>query len=85
MRPPTKRQLEVLAYIAGCYPPPTYRQICKHFGWASVKTAQDHVNNLIKAGYLVRFTDEVTTRNIKLAPHLGWDGRRFYEKVDLHT
>jgi repressor LexA len=33
-------------------PPPTYREICKRFGYKSPKAAFDHVAALIKKGYL---------------------------------
>jgi repressor LexA len=35
-------------------PPPTYREICKHFGFASPKAAFDHVLALEKKGYVMR-------------------------------
>jgi repressor LexA len=35
-------------------PSPTYREICKHFGFASPKAAFDHVLALEKKGYVAR-------------------------------
>ena len=35
-------------------PPPTYREICKHFGYRSPKAAFDHVVALEKKGYVTR-------------------------------
>lgn len=35
-------------------PSPTYREICKHFGYASPKAAFDHVLALEKKGYVMR-------------------------------
>jgi repressor LexA len=34
--------------------PPTYREICKRFGYSSPKAAADHVSALERKGYLVR-------------------------------
>jgi repressor LexA len=33
-------------------PPPTYREICSEFGWASTGTARDHLKALARKGYL---------------------------------
>jgi len=35
-------------------PPPTYREICKRFGYRSPKAASDHVAALEKKGYVTR-------------------------------
>ena len=40
--------------IANGEPPPTYREICKQFGYKSTKAAADHVVALEKKGYLTR-------------------------------
>src|SRR5512136_2637667 len=33
-------------------PPPTYRELCRQFGWASTGTARDHIRALIRKGVL---------------------------------
>ncbi|MBM4440824.1 MAG: repressor LexA [Candidatus Rokubacteria bacterium] len=35
-------------------PPPTYRDLCSEFGWASTATARDHLRALTQKGYLDR-------------------------------
>lgn len=44
-------------------PSPTYREICKHFGFASPKAAFDHVVALEKKGYVLRGDG---ARNVRL-------------------
>ena len=52
----TSTQAEVLAAIRGRLdrgePPPTYRDLCAEFGWASTGTARDHLRALERKGYL---------------------------------
>ena len=52
----TKKQDELLTYIINYYRendcPPTYRRICKVFGFNSSATAYQAVNSLVKKGYL---------------------------------
>lgn len=48
-------------------PSPTYREICKHFGFASPKAAFDHVTALEKKGYVARGTG---ARNLRLVRKL---------------
>lgn len=45
--------------------PPTYREICKHFGYKSTKAAADHVNALMKKGYVTR--ERGCARGLRLA------------------
>lgn len=56
MKALTKRQQEVLDYIRDRVStigiPPSLREICQHFGFASVKAASDHVHALRRKGYL---------------------------------
>ncbi len=33
-------------------PPPTYRELCAEFGWASTGTVRDHLRALVRKGYL---------------------------------
>lgn len=37
--------------------PPSLRDICRHFDMASTRAASDHVNALVKKGYLVKEAD----------------------------
>jgi SOS-response transcriptional repressor LexA len=58
MSGPTRRQLQVLAYIdrhakLNAYPP-SIREICEHFGWASVNAAASHLRRLSGAGLVER-------------------------------
>lgn len=54
----TSAQKEVLQFIRECCEqqggPPSYREIQARFGYKAVGTVQDHVNALIKKGYLER-------------------------------
>jgi repressor LexA len=58
MNEPTTKQLEVLTYLreyaAEHGAPPTLRDLCKHFGWASNNTPLCHLKSLQRKG-LVRF------------------------------
>lgn len=55
---PTPRQLEVLRYIASSLRaraiPPTIREICERFGWASTIAAVDHLAALERKGLVTR-------------------------------
>src|ERR1700692_323370 len=33
-------------------PPPTYRELCREFGWGSTGTARDHIRALVRKGVL---------------------------------
>ena len=46
-------------------PPPTYREICKRFGYRSPKAAVDHVAALEKKGYVIR--KKGSARGLQLA------------------
>lgn len=50
----TPRQRDVLGFIDECARPPTMREICERFGWASTMAATVHVRALEKHGYIVR-------------------------------
>lgn len=55
---PTRRQLEILRFIAGNLAsigrPPTYREICGRFHLASTNAANDHVRALLRKGLLTK-------------------------------
>jgi repressor LexA len=55
---PTASQKSVLEFleerIADGEAPPTYREICRHFGYRSTKAAADHIAALEKKGLVVR-------------------------------
>lgn len=52
----TKRQKQVLTFIKGHLAekgyPPTVREICSHFGFASPLSAQQHIEALERKGYI---------------------------------
>ncbi len=56
MRPVTLRQLTVLGWIKVFISehgyPPTRAEISKGFGWKSSNAAQDHINALVRKGYI---------------------------------
>jgi SOS-response transcriptional repressor LexA len=67
---PTRRQLDVLAYIFAHQQkngvPPTVREICRHFGWSSENAAMGHLRALTELKlverpaprrYAIRVTD----------------------------
>ncbi len=68
-RPLTARQLQVYRYIACCVRqdglPPTTRDLCREFGWASLNAAVQHVEALEAKGWLVRLPG--LSRGIRLA------------------
>lgn len=55
-RQPTATQARVLAAIQSRLgqgnPAPTYRELCKEFGWSSTGTVRDHLRALARKGYL---------------------------------
>ena len=57
MAPLTQKQAAVLAFIvahqAQHQRPPTRQEISKHFGWASINAADEHVRRLAKKGAIV--------------------------------
>lgn len=68
----TPRQLEVLRFIAAgtsFRTPPTYREICTHFGFTSTHAAHCHVAALAKKGVV-----EVRARTARafLVTAAGW-------------
>lgn len=54
----TTPQASVLRYLeerdASGAAPPTYREICRHFGYKSTKAAADHIEALIRKGLVTR-------------------------------
>lgn len=50
-------------------PPPTYREVCSFFGWASTATARDHLRALTRKGY-IRHETKRAHRNLRLGEEL---------------
>lgn len=52
----TQRQSRVLEAfrrrVRQGHPPPTYRELCKEFGWSSTGTARDYIRALVQKGVL---------------------------------
>lgn len=69
----TERQLEIYNAIVDYWEEkgtmPTLREICAHFGMASTRAATDHVNALVRKGYLQKRKD--VSRGISLAGPRG--------------
>ena len=57
-RPPTRRQLDVLEFVAAHLGsagyPPTLREICDHFGWSSLVSASNHLAALERRSLIER-------------------------------
>lgn len=51
-RPPTARQLEILAYIASCRIPPSLRDLVDRFELGSTNAAFEHIGALVRKGLL---------------------------------
>ena len=49
--------------------PPTYREICKHFGYSSTKAAADHIAALEKKGFVKR--EKRHARGLRLVQKMG--------------
>lgn len=68
--PPTPRQLEILRWVASYIDrqgyPPTRRDICRGFKFASPNAAQDYMTQLKRRG-LVTYTERAS-RTIRLTP-----------------
>lgn len=68
--PPTARQLEILRWVAGFIAdkgfPPTRRDICRGFEFASPNAAQIYMTQLRKRG-LVTYTERAS-RTLRLTP-----------------
>ncbi len=70
MRGLTKRQEEIFSFILrslreeGCIP--SVREICQAFGFASTNAVNDHLEALVKKGYINRRPG--MARNIEIAP-----------------
>ena len=69
----TKPQQLVLSFLeersAKGEPPPTFREICKRFGYRSPKAASDHVAALEKKGRLIR--EKGRSRGLRLVQRLS--------------
>ena len=70
MRHTTKRQLEILAFIAGCVDgqgyPPTIREILRHCGLTSTSGVAAHLNRLAERGLIVR--NPMISRGVAVTP-----------------
>lgn len=68
--PPTPRQLEILRWVAGFIDsngyPPTRRDICRGFEFASPNASQQYMTQLRRRG-LVTYTDRAS-RTLRLTP-----------------
>jgi repressor LexA len=69
MEPMTERQADILRFIRdeihsrGC--PPTVREIARRFGFASPHAVTDHLDTLVRKGYITR-AGRQTSRGIRL-------------------
>lgn len=67
---PSKKQREVLSYIAGFVQDngfgPSYREVQRALGLKSVSTVATHVNSLIAKGFLVK--RENSARSLQVIP-----------------
>ena len=81
----TKRQKEILAFIADCHEregvAPTQREIRDHFGYSSYGTVYKHLQLLEKKGYLWR--DWNQKRGIMLLRPVGQEGAS-YRDLPFH-
>jgi repressor LexA len=73
--PLTKRQKEILDYV-GAYIQergyaPSFEEIARHFGYASLATVHEHLSNLERKGYIRKAYNE--SRSVELA-HPGSSG-----------
>ncbi len=70
MKPLTDRQRKVLEfirkYIREQQRPPSFREICAHFGYSGANAANNHIAALEKKGYLRREGINGQSRTIKL-------------------
>lgn len=62
MKELTPRQLDVYLFMLSSFQKnhsiPTRQEVANHFNFSSCNSADDHVNCLVKKGYLTRFNDE---------------------------
>lgn len=62
IRPLTMKQrlvyLFIKAYITDCGFSPSYQEIADHFGYRSLATVHEHVDNLIRRGWVERGYNE---------------------------
>ena len=53
LTPIQSKVLDLLRRRADCgEPPPTYRDLCREFGWSSTGTARDHLRALARKGFI---------------------------------
>lgn len=66
----TKKQKQILDFVSNFISDegysPSYREIAKHFGFSSVATVAEHINNLKTKGYLE--SEDGLARSIELNP-----------------
>src|SRR5690348_12934670 len=74
--PLTKRQKEILDYIAGHIEDkgyaPSFEEIAGKFGFQSLATVHEHLTNLERKGYIRRAHNE--SRGIEVVPPRGQTG-----------
>lgn len=68
--PLTRRQKEILDHIEAFLEqrgyPPSFEEIARHFGYSSLATVHEHLNNLARKGYIRKAYNE--SRSIELVP-----------------
>jgi repressor LexA len=73
--PLTKRQKEILDHIGGYIEErgyaPSFEEIARHFGYASLATVHEHLSNLERKGYIRKAYNE--SRSVEMA-HPGSSG-----------
>lgn len=67
----TKAQDDVLRFIAASVPPPTAREICRRFGYASTNAAYTHIASLREKRMLQPKHESPRTRGLVLTSK-GW-------------
>ena len=72
--PLTRRQKEILDYIGSFIEEwgyaPSFEEIAKNFGYASLATVHEHLSNLERKGYIRKAYNE--SRSLGSAPRLRW-------------
>lgn len=70
----------VVRFMEENYRPPSLREICREFKMASTRAASDHINALVRKGFLIK--DEDVARGLRLSRrpregHLAGDRGRY--------
>jgi repressor LexA len=69
--PLTKRQKEILSFLEDFLAdhgyPPSFEEIARHFGYTSLATVHEHLENLRQKGYIRKSYN--ASRSIELVPH----------------